>query len=417
MNMLTDKKTYLNDVSKDAPLKNPVTDATLITAQHYRLERVRQQLRDNDYAAIVLYDPVNIRYATDSSNMQIWTAHNASRYAMVFADGPVLLWEFHNCEHLAAHLDTIDEIRLAINWAYFGAGPRVTEKADQWASEIADLMQQYGDGNTRLAVDKMEPEGVFSLQNKGISLHQGQPVMELARSIKSAEELELMQWTIQVCEHAIERMYQEQRPGMTENELWAYLHYENIRNGGEWIETRLLSSGERTNPWMQESSNKVMQAGEMLGFDTDMIGPYGYCADISRSWTVGHTRPTDEQRRLYANAYEQVQSNIELIKPGMSFEEFTESSWPIPQQFYKNRYCCVIHGIGMADEYPAVAHKGKDWVSAGYDGIFHENMTICVESYIGEEGGKEGVKVEEQVLITKDGCVPLSTFRWETEWL
>ncbi|MDI3325781.1 Xaa-Pro peptidase family protein [Pontibacterium granulatum] len=417
MNVLTDKKTYLNDVSRDAPLVNPVSDETLHRTQHYRLERVRQQLRENDYAAILLYDPVNIRYATDSSNMQIWTAHNASRYAMIFANGPVLLWEFHNCEHLASHLDTIDEIRLAVNWAYFGAGPRVSEKAEQWACEIADLMHQHGGGNKRLAVDKMEPEGVFCLQQKGFSLHQGQPVMEMARALKSDDELELMRWTINVCEHAMERMYQEQRAGMTENELWAYLHYENIRNGGEWIETRLLASGERTNPWMQESSNKVMQEGEMLGFDTDMIGPYGYCADISRTWTVGHARPTDEQRRLYATAYEQVHYNMDMIKPGMTFKEFTEKAWPIPEHFHKNRYCCVIHGIGMADEYPAVAHQGNDWASAGYDGVFHENMTVCVESYIGEEGGKEGVKVEEQVLITKDGCAPLSTFRWETEWL
>ncbi len=416
-NILTNKQTYLNDVAKDAPLVNPVSDQTLYNVQHYRLERVREQLRANDYAAILLYDPVNIRYATDSSNMQIWTAHNASRYCLIFADGPVILWEFHNCEHLAAHLDTIDEIRLATNWAYFGAGPRVSEMAEKWAKEIDDLMQQHGGGNKRLAVDKMEPEGVFCLQKKGYELFQGQPVMEMGRAIKSDEELELMKWTINVCEHAMQRMYDEQRPGMTENELWAYLHFENIRNGGEWLETRLLASGERTNPWMQESSNKVMQEGELLGFDTDMIGPYGYCADISRTWTVGHTRPTDEQRRLYSIAYEQVHYNMDVIKPGMSFKEFTETAWPIPEQFYKNRYCCVVHGIGMADEYPAVAHVGDDWAKAGYDGVFHENMTVCVESYIGEEGGKEGVKVEEQVLITKDGCVPLSTFRWETEWL
>lgn len=412
-----DKKIYLNDISRDAPLVNPVSDDTLYRAQHYRLGRVRQQLKDNDCTAILLYDPVNIRYATDASNMQIWTAHNASRYALIFADGPVILWEFHNCEHLAAQLDTIDEIRLAVNWAYFGAGPRVSEKAEEWASEIASLMHQHGGGNMRLAVDKMEPEGVFCLQKKGFSLQQGQPIMEMARAIKSDDELQLMRWTINVCEHAMKRMYQEQRPGMTENEVWAYLHYENIRNGGEWLETRLLATGERTNPWMQECSNKKIIEGELLGFDTDMIGPYGYCADISRTWTVGHTKPTDEQRRLYTIAYEQVHYNMERIKPGMSFKEFTDIAWPIPEQFYKNRYCCVVHGIGMADEYPAIAHQGNDWEKAGYDGVFQENMTVCVESYIGEEGGKEGVKVEEQVLITKDGCVPLSTFRWEEDWL
>ncbi len=415
--MFEDKSKYLNDVAKDRPLKNPVTENVHKTARAYRLQRVREQLVRNDCAAALLYDPVNIRYATDASNMQVWTAHNASRYAMVFADGPVIIWEFHGCAHLCEHLETVDEVRSAINWAYFGAGPRVSEKAKEWALEIVALLRLHGGGNMRLAVDKMEPEGVACLEAKGVRLVQGQMVLEQARAIKSPEELELMKWTIRVCEHGMQRMHDELRPGMTENELWAYLHFENIRHGGEWIETRLLASGPRTNPWMQESSDRVMHEGEIIAFDTDMIGPYGYCADISRAWTVGHVPPTAEQRRLYNVAYEQIQHNMDVLKAGMSFKDFVDKSWPIPEEFYKNRYCCVAHGIGMADEYPAIAHPGWDWERAGYDGVFEENMTICIESCIAVEGGREGIKLEEQVLITKNGCVPLSTFKWERDWL
>ncbi|WP_116474162.1 M24 family metallopeptidase [Zobellella maritima] len=415
--MFETKNSYLNDVARDQSLRNPVTEDVHKAARAYRLRRVREQLVKNDCAAVLLYDPVNIRYATDASNMQIWTAHNASRYAMVFADGPVIIWEFHNCEHLCEHLETVDEVRLAINWAYFGAGPRVSEKAKVWAAEIADLLRQHGGGNMRLAVDKMEPEGVPCLNALGVQLQQGQPLLEQARAVKSAEELELMKWTITVCEHGIQRMSDELRPGMTEQELWAYLHFENIRHGGEWIETRLLASGPRTNPWMQECSNRVMNEGEIIAFDTDMIGPYGYCADISRAWTVGHVRPTDEQRRLYSAAYQQIHHNMDILRAGMSIKEFVDKSWPIPDEFYKNRYCCVAHGIGMADEYPAIAHAGADWEKAGYDGILEENMTICIESCIAVEGGKEGIKLEEQVLITKNGCVPLSSYRWEEGWL
>jgi len=399
------------------PLKNPVSDADLQAARAYRLQRVRDFLAKYDYAAILLYDPVNIRYATDSSNMQVWTGHNAARYAMVFANGPVILWEFHNCDHLSAHLNAIDEVRTSINWAYFGAGPRVQEKALEWSGEIVDLLRRHGSGNMRLAVDKLEPEGVFCLNNHGVELFQGQALMEQARAVKSAAELKLIRWTIAVCERGIKRMSEELRPGMTENELWAWLHFENIRHGGEWIETRLLASGPRTNPWMQESSDRVMQEGEIIAFDTDLIGPYGYCADISRAWTVGHVPPTAEQRRLYQTAYEQIQKNMEILKPGMSFHEFSSNAWKIPEEFYKNRYCCVAHGIGMVDEYPAIAHAGGDWKGGGYDGVFVENMTVCIESCIAAEGGQEGIKLEEQVLITRDGCVPLSTYPFETDWL
>lgn len=401
----------------ESNLINPVTDACHKAARKYRLERVKKQLIEKNCSAILLYDPVNIRYATDSSNMQVWTMHNFARYSLVFAEGPVIQWEFHNCEHLLEGNELIDEIRTAINWSYFGAGSRINEKAQQWASEITKLVQKHGGGNLKLAVDKADLEGLELLQQQGLTLIEGHSLMEEARKIKSDEEIQLMRWTIEVCEQGIQRMHDELRPGMTENELWAWLHFENIRHGGEWIETRLLASGPRTNPWMQESSDRVMQEGEILCFDTDLIGPYGYCADISRAWTVGHVPPTDEQRRLYSLAYEQVQTNIALLKAGLSYREFSEKAWQIPAEFYHNRYCCVSHGIGMCDEYPAIAHQGHDWDSAGYDGVFEENMVVCVESYIGAECGKEGIKLEQQVLITSQGVTELSSYPWQENWL
>src|SRR4051794_4534385 len=93
----------------------------------YRLERVQKELVKRDYAAAVLFDPINIRYSTGSSNMQVWTMHNAARYAFVPAEGKVLLFETHGCEHLPIGLDTVGEIRPAIPWYFFGAGPRSAE--------------------------------------------------------------------------------------------------------------------------------------------------------------------------------------------------------------------------------------------------------------------------------------------------
>ena len=113
-------------------------------------------------------------------------------------------------------------------------------------------------------------------------------ILEQARVIKSPDELTCMKAAIEVAEKGVSKMRSDLKPGMTEDELWSILHKTNIENGGEWIECRILSSGERTNPWMQESSNKVMQQGEIVAFDTDMVGPYGYCADISRAFVVGH---------------------------------------------------------------------------------------------------------------------------------
>ncbi|MCR4471466.1 aminopeptidase P family protein [Burkholderia sp. SCN-KJ] len=99
----------------------------------------------------------------------------------------------------------------------------------------------------------------------------------------------------------------------------------------------------------------------------------------------------------------------------MAFSEFAKRSWKMPHAYQQNRYSCLAHGIGMVDEYPSVAYY-MDWDSAGYDGTFESGMTLCIESYIGAEGGDEGVKLEQQVLLTETGCVPMSTFPFETDW-
>jgi Xaa-Pro aminopeptidase len=199
------------------------------------------------------------------------------------------------------------------------------------------------------------------------------------------------------------------RPGMTENDLWAILHAENIRRGGEWIETRILASGPRTNPWFQESSARVIEAGDLVSFDTDLVGPYGYCCDISRAWLAGHGRATNEQRSLYAMAEEQIAANTALLKPGASFRELSFGAHSLPPEYLPNRYSVLFHGVGLCDEYPSIPYP-EDWDGFGYDGELRPGMTVCVESYVGRHGGHEGVKLEEQLLITETGYECLSTY-------
>ncbi|MDR5783894.1 Xaa-Pro peptidase family protein [Caballeronia sp. LZ065] len=391
-------------------------EANMRAVRAYRLARVLEQMRAQALPALLLYDPVNIRYATDTSNMQVWCGRNPARYVMIFADGRIVAWEFHSSEHVWDGLDLDVEFRGATSWTFFNAGHEAERRAERWGAEIVDVLHAHAPGEKRLAVDRLDPFGTACLDQHGIALSDGQLLMESARLIKSPDELVLIGASLRTAEKGIERMREALRPGITENELWAHLHFENIRHGGEWIETRLLASGERTNPWMHECSARVLKNGDLLAFDTDMVGPHGYCSDISRTWLVGDGRPSDEQRSLYEQAYAQVHTNMDVLKPGMTFREFSEKAWRIPERFIKNRYCCLAHGIGMVDEYPSIAHQ-VDWDSAGYDGHFEPGMTVCVESYIGADGGTQGVKLEQQVVLTEHGCEPLTACPFETDWL
>jgi len=378
-------------------------------ARRYRLTRIRTELVKQDLAGIVVYDPLNVRYATDSTDMQLWCTHNAVRYAFVAAEGPVILWDFHNCEHLSWHLECVDEIRHGTAWHYYEAGTHGPLRARRWAAELAEILWSCGGGNTRLAVDRINPDGVVALAELGISVHSGEEVMEHARAVKCLDEIKAMRRAIAACETSMLAMENALTPGMTENDLWSILHAENIRRGGEWIETRLLSSGPRTNPWFQECSARTIEAGDLVGFDTDLIGAYGYCCDISRTWLAGSGRPTNEQRALYGIAEEQIAANIDMLRPGRSFRELSHAAKSVPEDCLPNRYSVLFHGVGLCDEYPAVPYP-EDWERSGYDGVLEPGMTVCVESYIGRHGGHEGVKLEEQVLITATGFEILSRY-------
>ena len=370
----------------------------------YRLDRVKKELAKRDIGACILFDPVNVRYALDTTNMSIYNMHNLTRYCFIPVSGPVILYEYFNCGHLAKHLTLIDEIRQGITWDYFSVGDQVENQLKKWTGEVENLMNLHCGKNKQLAVDVSNGPGILALNKIGLKIIEGKEILEQARKIKSKEEIQCMKASMEVCEKGVRLMGKELKAGMTENELWALLHKTNIENGGEWIEGRILSSGPRTNPWMQEASNRIIQQNEIVSFDTDMVGPYGYCADISRAFVEGH-KFNSEQKKIYQMAIDHIHHNAELIKPGLSFKEFVAKSWVLPEAYYGNRYPCIVHGIGLCDEWPMVKYPTE---VTDEKGQFEKDMTITVESYIGEVGGKEGVKLEQQYLIKENGLELLS---------
>ena len=95
----------------------------------YRLNRVRDQLQQNEIGACILFDPINIRYATDTRNMAVFSFHLMTRYVFIPASGPVILFEYPNCEHIYQNNCTIDEVREVISWDHFTWGNNVYDKA------------------------------------------------------------------------------------------------------------------------------------------------------------------------------------------------------------------------------------------------------------------------------------------------
>ena len=412
----SEQRDYAAKKTPGAGLKDFEPQIDMDRMRRYRLDRVKQELVRRDVGACLLYDMANIRYATGTRNMAIFTGHYPTRYAIVMADGPTILFDAETGISPAEFSSTVDELRPPRNWYYEANGDKVADAAQSWAKEINELMLQHAPENRRLAIDRIGAMGFQPLVDLGIVVCDAQAVLEQARVIKSQDELACMNVAAAVCEAGVARIRQRLEPGISEQELWSQMAHVNNLNGGEWMETRLLTSGGRTNPWYQECGEKLIRSGDLVAFDTDMIGPFGYCCDMSRTFLCGPSRPTNEQKRLYSLAYEQIHYNMELLKPGVSFRELSERTFMVPEEFLPNRYSVVMHGVGLVDEYPDIVHP-LDWNEFSCDGIVEENMVLSLESYIGEVGGAEGVKLEEQVLITSGGYQRLTTFPFEYDLL
>ena len=413
MNIL--KVNELMTVRQHGAMDYTTPPCDLDEVRRYRLARIQEELVRQDLAGIILYDQLNTRYATDGTNMQIWCAHNEARYVYVPAESGAIVFEYGGKSLLSDGLPGIERVAKPITFFYMVAGQHVAERAKTWAVEMDAIIREHSGGNQRIAIDRLAPVGVQMMEELGYEVHDGFTVMEKAREIKSVGEIALMRTSIEVCERAVQQMQEVLKPGITENALWAELHHGNIAGGGEWIETRLLSSGPRTNPWFRECSMRPIEKGDMVSFDTDLIGPYGYCCDMSRSW-ICDAEPDDEQRRLYAAAYEQIKRNTELLKPGLGYRELTEKLHPMKEEYIAGRYGVAMHGVGLCDEAPAIYYP-QDYDEVGYDGVFQEGMVICVEALIGVEGGRECVKLEEQVLVTADGYEQLTTYPLQDNWV
>ena len=373
----------------------------------HRAERIRRELQRRDHEAVLVVDPINLRYATGTRNMQVWTMHNFVRYALAFAHGPTVLFDLATGRHLSAGLESVSDIRTSIPFDYMLVADNAEAMAKRWAAQIRETLKEHGCAADVLAVDRADTLMVRSLEALGVRVVDGKSVLEHARAIKSAEEIRAFRASLATCEQSVRSLYGFAVPGVRESEAFGHLVGQSLARGGEYPETRLLAAGPRTNPWFQESSDRAMQAGELLSFDTDLIGPMGFYNDISRSWVIGERRPTRAQATLLDISREQIAHNIDLLRPGVSFVEFASKAYRLPDAYLANRYADLVHGCGLGVEYPFVLYP-EDADDGMYDGRFEANMIVCVESYVGALDGPDGVKLEQPVLITDGGPEVLS---------
>lgn len=381
----------------ERPLAKPV-DIHALNAE--RLASAKASLRRAGIAAVLLFDPANVRYATCDGLSVVFNLHAPFRWALVFAEDEPILWESRD-EMRITRGRWLGEMREAHGFGYFGSGPDTLDDARIAMDQVYAELSARGLLSEPLGVDRADAVVFLALQQRGITIVNASPALETARAVKTPLELDIHRDNARLVDIAVNAFLPALVPGHTENELWAELARQTFAHGALYAEARLLASGPRTNPWMQEASDRVVQNGEIVGFDTDLVGPHGYLTDISRSYLVGDRAPTTEQCDVYQAAYHFVHESIPELMAGRSFQEIGELLGArMPKEYQSQRYPFIAHGCGAVDEYPVVV------LGDNHEGTLEAGMVLSVEGYMGRVGGPFGVKYEEQIIIT-DGAPEL----------
>ncbi len=361
-----------------------------------RLARLQDAMRRHDVEACLLFNEPNIRYATGASAMPVWSNTTFVRCALVPAGGSPILFEHPNSMHLFAELEA--NVRPMHTWEFFDD---VGSHSAIFARETVAAMRELGVIDDRLAIDRLGTPGFLAFQAAGISILDSAPITMEAREIKTAEEIEVLAMGGEVVMEMLGNFEAAIRPGISERELLAVLAGTLLAGGGEHLATNTVCSGPNTNPWRAEVTDRALERGDLVYVDTDSVCLGGYFFCVSRTFLCGDASPTREQREAYRASHDWLEAMKDLVRPGVTCRELAERGPRLPDKYMPQRYECMIHGVGLEEESPSVAYPGDEQLNP--DRVLEEGMALVVEVYAGEVGGRHGVKLGDEVVLTSDG--------------
>ncbi len=283
-------------------------------------------------------------------------------------------------------------------WEFYDDGDA---RAASFAGDVADALRDLGASSRRLAVDRLGTPGFVALQRRGLDLFDSAPVTTVARQVKTAEEIALFEENAAIIMEMLGNFERVLAPGIQERELLAVLSETLLRRGGEHLATSTVCSGPNTNPWRAEATDRRLEPGDLVYVDTDAVGIEGYFFCVSRAFPCGDGPPTAAQREIYRTAHDWLLAMRALVRPGLTCAELAEKAPRLPAKYMPQRYEVMIHSIGLEEESPSVAYPGDPQPNG--DRVIEENMVLVVELYCGEVGGRDGVKLGDQVVVTANG--------------
>jgi Xaa-Pro aminopeptidase len=379
----------------------------------YRLARVKQMLDESELGSVLLFETSNIRYAT-GTHIGYWAFNKGERYALVTRTGPPRIWDFGSAAkaHRLQLPDLYDTTNsVGGNTGLQGAIGPVSGLQERAAEEIAAVLRDDGVGDLPVGVDMAETSVFLALQAAGVTVSDGQQLMMLAREIKSQDEILLLTQACAMVDGVYHDVYEQLKPGIRESDVVALVHKRLFEMGSEFVEAVNSIAGERCSPHPHVFSDRLIRPGDQTYFDIIHVFN-GYRTCYYRTFGVG--RATQGQRDAFRQSREWMDAAIDLVKPGASTDAIA-LVWPKAEDFgfvdEMDAFGLQFgHGVGVGlHERPIISR-----LNSLDDPIeIKEGMVFALETYAPADDGRSAARIEEEVVVTADGCKVITLFPCE----
>ncbi len=375
-----------------------------------RLDRVKAELEKTDFGCLLLFDNHNKRYATSTAVCSP-EIDNMGRYAIVPRNGEPYIFGFGS--EVAAeklHCPWIADRAYPAHTTLFGALPSSWDAHKKFIGDLRMVLDENGiSPKEPIGIDVLDSQLILALQKEGVRFVDGQDVMMKARLIKTDDEIQIMRNAAATVDAAFDRVARTLRPGIRENDIQAEASHELHRLGSQWVLNVQVTSGSRTHPHPHLSSDRLVQPGDLVFLDIQMMYN-GYQTCYYRTVCCG--KPTQRQKEIYRRTYDMLRAGMEVIRPGATTADLA-GTWPSADYWgFENESqafgLAYAHGLGVGLwERPIVSRL----YSLDHPVEFQEGMVIAVETYDAE--GTDGARIEEEVVVTSSGIDVITKFPCE----
>jgi Xaa-Pro aminopeptidase len=396
-----------------------------------RVARLHAKLAASDLGAVLAFDFSNIRYMT-GTHIGTWAMDKLIRFSLLTRNSDPILWDFGSAaKHHTLYAPWLHSTTMEMDAdpsAAHDHGPRPRLEsgsragistlrgafnpdagvAEEVAKKIKRELERFGLANEPLGVDVIELPILFALQKQGIAVVDGQQLFMEARKVKTPDEISLLTQAASMVDAAYSDLYEFLKPGVRENETVGLVAKTLYDLGSEYVEGVNAISGERCSPHPHVYSDRIIRPGDPAFFDI-LHSWNGYRTCYYRTFAVGSA--SSAQRDAYKIARELMDRAIALVKPGATTADIV-SVWPTAQEFgFADEEAAFAlqygHGVGLSIwEKPIFSRL----VSLDYPETLEEGMFFALETYWPSADGIGAARIEEEVVVTADGCEVVTKF-------